>query len=120
MNIRWDYFVNQYDTTRYVASADGRDNRHIQFVREFASIISVLQVCSLNVLPIVILILFQDKTNSVIDLYKDILRAVEDLSTCPYTTEAFSELIAKIQAAVSLRVAHFYRLLNKWSHRSID
>jgi hypothetical protein len=44
MNIRWDYFVNQYDTTRYVSGADGRDNRHIQFVQEFASIVSVLQV----------------------------------------------------------------------------
>lgn len=45
MNIRWDYFVNQYDTARYVPSADGRDNRHVQFVREFASVVSVLQVC---------------------------------------------------------------------------
>jgi hypothetical protein len=44
MNIRWDYFVNQYDAARYVSTADGRDNRHIQFVREFASVISVLQV----------------------------------------------------------------------------
>ena len=35
-----------------------------------------------------------------IDLYKDILRAVEDLSTCSYTSEAFSELLARIQAAV--------------------
>ena len=44
MNIRWDHFVNQYDTTRY-SGADGRDTRHIQFVREFASVVSVLQVC---------------------------------------------------------------------------
>ncbi|KIJ92799.1 hypothetical protein K443DRAFT_685051, partial [Laccaria amethystina LaAM-08-1] len=43
MNIRWDHFVNQYDTSRYVSSADGKDNRHIQFMREFASVISVLQ-----------------------------------------------------------------------------
>lgn len=85
MNIRWDYFVNQYDTARYVSSADGRDNRHIQFVREFASVVSILQ----------------DKTNSVIDLYKDMLRAVEDLATCPYTSEAFSELLSKIQSSVS-------------------
>ena len=84
MNIRWDYFVNQYDTARYVASSETRDNRHIQFVREFASVVSVLQ----------------DKTNNVIDLYKDILRAVEDLSTCSYTHEAFSELLTRIQAAV--------------------
>ena len=37
-----------------------------------------------------------------IDLYKDILRAVEDLTTCSYTTEAFSELIGRIQAAVNI------------------
>ena len=103
MNIRWDYFVNQYDASRYVASADGRDNRHIQFVREFASVVSVLQ----------------DKTNNVIDLYKDILRAVEDLATCSYTIEAFSELLAKIQAAVSFpcvelsRSPTYVRLLDR-------
>jgi hypothetical protein len=68
MNIRWDYFVNQYDAVRYVSTADGRDHRHIQFVREFASVVSVLQ----------------DKTNSVIDLYKGIYtschRGSRDLS----------------------------------------
>jgi hypothetical protein len=84
MNIRWDYFVNQYDTARYVTSADGRENRHIQFVREFASVVSILQ----------------DKTNNVIDLYRNILRAVEDLATCTYTSEAFSDLLGKIQSAV--------------------
>lgn len=46
MNIRWDYFVNQYDTSRFASGADARDNRHIQFVREFASVVSVLQVRS--------------------------------------------------------------------------
>jgi hypothetical protein len=46
MTIRWDFFVNQYDSSRY--SADARDSRHIQFVREFASVVSVLQVyCAL-------------------------------------------------------------------------
>ena len=35
-----------------------------------------------------------------IDLYKEILRSVEDLSTCSYTSEAFSELLGKVQAAV--------------------
>jgi hypothetical protein len=49
-----------------------------------------------------LIMLHQDKTNSVIDLYKDILRAVEDLATCSYTTEAFSELLGKVQAAVSV------------------
>ncbi|KIM81395.1 hypothetical protein PILCRDRAFT_8759 [Piloderma croceum F 1598] len=83
MNICWDYFINQYNGARYVSSMDGRDNQHIQFVQEFANIVLILQ----------------DKTNSVIDLYKVILRAVEDPATCPYTNEAFSELLIKIQAA---------------------
>ncbi|KAF8208519.1 dynein heavy chain, N-terminal region 1-domain-containing protein [Mycena galopus ATCC 62051] len=99
MNIKWDYFVNQYDSTvRYVSSADGRDNRHIQFVREFASVISVLQ----------------DKTNNVIDLYKDILRAVEDLATCSYTTEAFAELLKKVQDAIDRLNLEGYANLEQW------
>jgi hypothetical protein len=47
-----------------------------------------------------LLMALQDKTNNVIDLYKDILRAVEDLATCSYTTESFTELLGRIQAAV--------------------
>jgi len=42
----------------------------------------------------------QDKTNNVIDLYKEISRAVDDLATCSYATEAFTELLNQIQAAV--------------------
>lgn len=37
-----------------------------------------------------------------IDLYKDILRNVEDLATCSYSTESFSDLLGKIQASVCL------------------
>ena len=55
MSIRWDYFINQYDTSRYTsavaAAGDGGlgggrldNNRHVQFVREFASVVSMLQV----------------------------------------------------------------------------
>ncbi|KAK0199499.1 dynein heavy chain, N-terminal region 1-domain-containing protein [Desarmillaria ectypa] len=98
MNIRWDHFVNQYDTGRYVTGNDGRDNRHMQFVREFASVISVLQ----------------DKTNNVIDLYKDILRSVEDLGTCSYTHEAFSELLGRIQAAIDRLNLEGYANLDHW------
>ena len=53
MNIRWDHFVNQYDSTRY-SGPDGRDTRHIQFVREFASVVSVLQVCFLVLVFLVV------------------------------------------------------------------
>ncbi|KAJ3972627.1 dynein heavy chain, N-terminal region 1-domain-containing protein [Lentinula raphanica] len=98
VNIRWDHFVNQYDTGRFVSGTDGRDNRHIQFVREFASVVSVLQ----------------DKTNSVIDLYKDILRAVDDLATCSYTSEAFSDLLGRIQAAIDRLNLEGYANLDHW------
>ncbi|KAI0292242.1 cytoplasmic dynein heavy chain 1 [Multifurca ochricompacta] len=96
MNIGWEHFVSQYDA-RFVSS-DGRDTRHIQFVREFASVVSVLQ----------------DKTNNVIDLYKDILRAVEDLATCSYTTEAFTELLSRIQAAIDRLNLEGYANLDHW------
>ncbi|PFH49390.1 hypothetical protein AMATHDRAFT_63215 [Amanita thiersii Skay4041] len=98
MNIRWDHFVNQYDAGRYVSGSDARDNRNVQFVREFASVVSVLQ----------------DKTNNVIDLYKDIIRAVEDLATCSYTTEAFSELLARIQSAIDRLNLEGYANLDHW------
>ena len=121
MNIKWDYFVNQYDAARYVPSADGRDNRHIQFVREFASVVSILQVNKFNPLVcFVTLTLIQDKTNNVIDLYKDILRAIEDLATCTYSPEAFSELISKIQTAVCFFRCVRNRLPIRFHNRSID
>ncbi|KAI8983292.1 dynein heavy chain [Trametes punicea] len=98
MSIRWDHFVSQYDTTRYAMSDGARDNRHLPFVREFASVVSILQ----------------DKTNNVIDLYKEILRSVEELSTCPYTSEAFRELLGKIQAAIDRLNLEGYANLDHW------
>jgi hypothetical protein len=100
MGIRWDFFVTHYDSSvpRFVSGSDGRENRHIQFVREFASVVSVLQ----------------DKTNSVIGLYKDILRCVEELGTCSYTTEAFSELLGKVQAAIDRLNLEGYANLEHW------
>lgn len=58
----------------------------------------------------------QDKTNNVIDLYKDIQRSVEDLSTCPYTPEAFRDLLSKIQTAVCLTLTEYHTL----AHTFID
>ena len=86
MNLRWDFFVNAYDTHRYLPAAglDGRENRHIAYVREFAGVVSVLQ----------------DKTNAVIESYKEVNRIVEELATCPYTAEAFTDHLDKVQQAV--------------------
>ena len=44
------------------------------------------------------------------------MRAVDELSTCSYTSEAFSDLLGKIQAAVSLLVVHpLFFLLITWT-----
>ena len=103
MNLRWDFFVNAYDTHRYLPAAglDGRENRHIAYVREFAGVVSVLQ----------------DKTNAVIESYKDVNRIVEELATCPHTAEAFTEHLDKIQQAVGPSLWSLVRYL--MSHRSI-
>jgi len=48
IGLRWDYFVNAFDTHRYQPGpgVDARDNRHVQYVRDFASVVSILQVRS--------------------------------------------------------------------------
>jgi hypothetical protein len=121
MNIGWEHFVSQYDAARFVSS-DGRDTRHIQFVREFASVVSVLQVCDLlrSLGLRTLLTAKQDKTNNVIDLYKDISRAVEDLATCSYTEEAFTELLSRIQSAVRQTINFFLSSAESISPRLID
>lgn len=57
MNMQWDHLVNAFEGHRYQAAgaADARENRHLIFVREFASVVSLLQVRenALTSLPIV-------------------------------------------------------------------
>ncbi|KAF5382234.1 hypothetical protein D9757_008925 [Collybiopsis confluens] len=101
INIKWDHFVNQYDTGgRFGSGAgmDGKDNRHVQFVREFAGVVSVLQ----------------DKTNSCISLYSSILHSIADLSTCSYTTDAFSSHLRKVQGAIDRLNLEGYSNLEWW------
>ncbi|KIK51248.1 hypothetical protein GYMLUDRAFT_982366 [Collybiopsis luxurians FD-317 M1] len=101
INIKWDYFVNQYDTGGRFGGGgamDGKDNRHVQFVREFAGVVSVLQ----------------DKTNSCISLYSSILHSIADLSTCSYTTDAFSSHLKKIQGAIDCLNLDGYSNLDWW------
>lgn len=46
MSVRWDFFVNAFDTHRYLPAAglEGRENRNLAYVREFAAVVSILQV----------------------------------------------------------------------------
>jgi dynein heavy chain 1 len=88
MGLRWEYFVT-FDAHRnipYIAgnSLDGREGKHGAFVREFASVVSV----------------FQDRTDALLEMYDEILAIVDELAVCPYSTEAFSELLSRIQKTV--------------------
>ncbi|KAK0447504.1 hypothetical protein EV421DRAFT_1685754, partial [Armillaria borealis] len=49
-----------------------------------------------------------------INLYKDIMRSVEDLGTCSYTHKAFSELLGRIQAATDRLNLECYENLDHW------
>lgn len=77
----------------------------------------VLSVCSRFVdlfFSVSVFDWLQDKTNTVIDLYKDMLRNVEDLGTCPYTPEAFSELLGRVQGAIDRLNLEGYANLEMW------
>jgi dynein heavy chain 1 len=42
----WDHLVNAFEGNRFLpgGATDGRESRHFAFVREFASVVSLLQV----------------------------------------------------------------------------
>lgn len=84
INMQWDHLVNAYDTHRFLPGSDSRESRHFVYVREFASVVSLLQ----------------DKSAALIDISKDISRIVEELGTCDYRAEAFSALLGQVQKTV--------------------
>ncbi|KAL7421138.1 dynein heavy chain [Cryptotrichosporon argae] len=100
LGMQWDHLVNAYETHRFLpgGQSDGRENRHFVFVREFASVISLLQ----------------DKTTALIDISNDIARVVEELSTCEYTAEAFSSLLGQVQRTIDRLNLDGYSNLDAW------
>lgn len=88
MNMQWDHLVHAYEGHRFLpGAADGRESRHFAFVREFASVVSLLQ----------------DKTAALIEISADISRNVEELSKCDFDSDSFSKLLGQIQKTVSFR-----------------
>ncbi|OCF56381.1 dynein heavy chain 1, cytosolic [Kwoniella mangroviensis CBS 10435] len=100
IKMQWDHLVNAYEGQRYLpgGAADGRENRHFLFVREFASVISLLQ----------------DKTNALIEISTDITRIVDELSNCDFTAEAFSDLLSQIQKTIDHLNLENYSNLDAW------
>ena len=84
--MQWDHLVNAYEGHRYLpgANTEGRESRHFVFVREFASVVSLLQ----------------DKATALIEISDSVDRTVEELGQCPFTSDDFSALLNKIQKIV--------------------
>lgn len=111
MSLRWEFFVNAFDSRQQVAALlpDAapnaattdlamREGRHGAFVRELASAISM----------------FQDRTDSLLDMYTDVSRVVDGLSNCAYSKQSFEKLLSKVQKAIDVLSLEGYANLGKW------
>ncbi|WWC63949.1 uncharacterized protein I303_106555 [Kwoniella dejecticola CBS 10117] len=100
IKMQWDHLVNAYEGQRFApgGAVDARENRHFLFVREFASVISLLQ----------------DKTNALIDISNDITRIVDELCTCDFTAEVFSSLLTQVQKIIDHLNLENYSNLDAW------
>nr|CDI53148.1 cytoplasmic dynein heavy chain 1 [Melanopsichium pennsylvanicum 4] len=105
MTLRWEHFANIYESHRaaapYLPGSGGetvRENRQVAFVRQFASIVS----------------LFQDKTAELIEIQRDMHTTIDELGKCPYRSEAFAERLQKIQNTIDKLNLEGYPNLEEW------
>jgi dynein heavy chain 1 len=106
MALRWENFGTAYDSHRTAAYLPGavgneglaRENKQVLFVRQLAGNVS----------------LFQDTTDELITMQREVNAAVDELSSCAYTLEAFSALLAKIQATIDRLNLEGYPNLDHW------
>ena len=107
--LKWESFVHSYDVhikqPVYLAngsvdhSAGGRnESKHVQFVREFAASVSLLQ----------------GKTTTLATINKNIQTALAELAICPYDAAAFQSKLETIQMAVDQLNLENYVNLNYW------
>ncbi|KAM0792972.1 hypothetical protein ACM66B_002727 [Microbotryomycetes sp. NB124-2] len=106
MNLRWEQFINSFDsrtTLPFMSNGSGgavesHASKHTTYVRELASIVSA----------------FHDQTNSLIDMYADVARNIDQLATCTYSAAAFSEILSNVQKTVDKLNLEGYANLDAW------
>ena len=110
ITLKWETFVNQYDlhlrhiqylpngTVDPSTSITGRESRHVQFVRDFAGSVSILQ----------------NKTQTLADIHESCQNALVELRTCPYDLETFKQKLDSIQTAVDQLNLENYVNLSHW------
>ncbi|KAJ9480171.1 Dynein heavy chain, cytoplasmic [Pseudozyma hubeiensis] len=104
MTLRWEHFANIYESARaasYLPGSSGepsRENRQVAFVRQFASVVS----------------LFQDKTAELIEIQREMHSTIDELAKCEYRTEAFAQRLQKIQDTIDKLNLEGYPNLEEW------
>lgn len=107
---KWESFVHSYDIhlrqLQYLpngnadpsASSAGRESKHVQFVRDFAAAVSILQ----------------NKTGTLASVHETTQKAMAELRTCPYDIDAFQQKLEVIQTAVDQLNLENYVNLSYW------
>ncbi|KAI9105868.1 dynein heavy chain [Phlyctochytrium arcticum] len=102
IQLRWDYFVNTFDSRPLMQSySDGRENRHVAFVRDFAAVVAI----------------FQDKVTSAIASGEEIEEMTAQLKKCPFSHAEFSDRLAAVQKLIDRLNLENYANLSIWTRR---
>lgn len=103
--LKWESFVHAYDLhirqSAFPTGAPGTvrsESKHVQFVREFAAATSLLQA----------------KVSTLVNINMSVEKALKDLETCPYSTEAFRQHLEIIQRSVDQLNLENYSNLASW------
>ncbi|KAF9586482.1 hypothetical protein BGW38_004001 [Lunasporangiospora selenospora] len=101
-NLRWEHFANSYmplTSSSYFGPGNmGDSNRNVMFVRDFANVVSI----------------FQDKVDSLISIYHEIMKLIEELPICAFIHETFGSIILRIQKLVDRLNLESYSNLDQW------
>ncbi|KAF9438119.1 hypothetical protein BGZ76_009650 [Entomortierella beljakovae] len=102
INLRWEHFANTYGGVAAYNNPgntlDARENRHIMFVREFASVVSI----------------FQDKVDALISIYDDIMKLIDELPVCQFVHSTFANILMRIQKLIDRLNLESYSNLDQW------
>lgn len=109
--LKWESFVHSYDLhlrqLQYLPNGSvdlantplaGRESKHVQFVREFANLVSLLQ----------------SKTATLASIHESSEKALQELRNCPYEADAFKIKLESIQSAVDQLNLQSYVNLSHW------
>lgn len=106
--LKWESFINTFDinfkpNAHYIAAdvqflSKAGESKHVLYVRELASAVSVLQA----------------KTTALGMLHATVQKALGELETCPYEAQAFETRLETIQDAVDLLNLEQYVNLGYW------